>query len=291
MNQAGPDNAVAPDARAIAAAVIGAILRRARTLEQALDEAPQLSQLDTRDAAHARLLTITTLRRLGQIDAFLTRLMEHPLPESRGAVHNLLRLGVCQLAFLETPAHAAVDRMVALATGQRLAPYRGLVNAVLRRAAREISAMRDMDAPRLNTPDWLWQSWHRAYGAERCRAIAASHLSEAPLDLTVPEEQSAWAERLGAQRLPAGSLRLRNAGAVSALAGYQEGAWWVQDVAATLPVRLLGDIAGKRVIEIGAAPGGKCEGHRGRSIDPAASSPPRESRPAPHACGNRRSQC
>ena len=262
-------------ARAVAAHALGAILRRGRTLDQALAAAPGLAALEPRDAAFARLLLLTTLRRLGQIDVFLAGLMDHPLPPRRGPVQDLLRLGVCQLAFLETPAHAAVASTVALARGSRLAPYRGLVNAVLRRAAAEHGAIAALDAPRLNTPDWLWRSWLDAYGEARCRAIAEAHLKEAPLDLSPVSDTPGGAAELDAQCLPGGTLRLRDAGAVAALPGYAAGTWWVQDAAAALPVRLLGPVAGKRVLEIGAAPGGKtaqlaAAGARVTAVDRAA---------------------
>ena len=249
------------DARAVAAHALGAILRGGRTLDRALGSESGLDALSTRDAAFARLLLLTALRRLGQIDAFLSGLMERPLPARRGAVQDVLRLGIAQLAFLGTPAHAAVASTVALAQGQRLAPYRGLVNAVLRRASREHGAIEALDAPHLNTPDWLWRSWAHAYGEERCRAIAEAHLREPPLDLSpvtdAKERVQALCEALGAKRLPGGTLRLRGAGEVTRLKGYNAGAWWVQDAAAALPIRLLGPVAGKRVLEIGAAPGGK----------------------------------
>ena len=183
-------------ARAVAAHALGAILRRGRTLDQALGLASGLEALSPRDAAFARLLLLTTLRRLGQIDAFLAGLMERPLPARRGAVQDVLRLGVTQLAFLETAPHAAVASTVALAQGSRLAPYRGLVNAVLRRASREHGAIAGLDAARLNTPDWLWQSWTETYGAERCRAIAEVHLGEPPLDLSLVSDAEGRAEDL-----------------------------------------------------------------------------------------------
>ena len=249
------------DARAVAAHALGGILRRGRTLDQALTAAPGLDALSPRDVAFARLLLLTTLRRLGQIDAFLAGLMDHPLPARRGPVQDMLRLGIAQLAFLETPAHAAVASTVALAQGPRLAPYRGLVNAVLRRASREHRAIASLDAPRLNTPDWLWRSWAQAYGDARCRAIAEAHLSEPPLDLSPVADREDGTESLrtalAAKRLPGGTLRLRGAGEVTRLAGYEAGEWWVQDAAAALPARLLGPVAGKQVLEIGAAPGGK----------------------------------
>ena len=243
--------------RRAAAAALDAILRRGRTLDQALAAAPSFARLEARDAAHARLLLLTTLRRLGQIDAFLTRFLRRPPPASQSAARDLLRLGVCQLAFLGTPAHAAVASVVALAEGPRLAPRRGFVNAVLRRAAREIDAIAALDAPRLNTPGWLWRRWEEAYGPASCRAMAEAHLRGPPLDLSVVADAPAWAERLGAALLPGGSLRLKDAGPVAALPGYDAPAWWVQDAAAALPVRLLGPLAGRRVLEIGAAPGGK----------------------------------
>ena len=254
-------NSPPSNARAVAAHALGAILRRGRTLDQALDATPGLEALASRDSAFARLLLLTTLRRLGQIDAFLAGLMDRPLPPRRGPVQDVLRLGVCQLAFLETPAHAAVASTVALAHGSRLSPYRGLVNAVLRRASREHGAIAALDAPRLNTPDWLWNSWAEAYGEARCRDIAEAQLGEPPLDLSpvadAEDRVEALRATLTAQRLPGGTLRLRGAGGVARLVGYEEGEWWVQDAAAALPARLLGAVAGKRVLEIGAAPGGK----------------------------------
>ena len=115
--------------------------------------------------------------------------------------------------------------------------------------------------PRLNTPDWLWRSWTQAYGDARCRAIAEAHLKEPPLDLSpltdTEDRAEALCAALAAERLPGGTLRLRGAGEVTRLAGYEAGEWWVQDAAAALPARLFGPVAGKQVLEIGAAPGGK----------------------------------
>ena len=275
----GDEAKPAPSARVAAAHALGAIMRGRRTLDRALGAAPGLDALEPRDAAFARLLLLTTLRRLGQIDASLARLMDRPLPARRGPVQDLLRLGITQLAFLETPAHAAVASTVALAQGPRLAPYRGLVNAVLRRAAREPGIIGQHDAVRLNTPDWLWRHWRDSYGEERCQAIAEAHLGEAPLDLSLPpdtpDRTAGRAAALGALRLPGGTLRLSGAGDVTALPGYDAGAWWVQDAAAAIPVRLLGPVAGKRVLEIGAAPGGKtaqlaAAGARVTALDRAA---------------------
>ncbi|MCH8156029.1 MAG: RsmB/NOP family class I SAM-dependent RNA methyltransferase [Proteobacteria bacterium] len=191
--------------------------------------------------------------------------LNRPLKRGHGDVRNLLRLGAVQLAFLDTPAHAAVSTTLNLATTPRLVAHKGLINALLRRIDREGAALiANQDAARLNTPRWLWQSWGGAYGDAAARAIAEAHLTEAPLDLTLkepakePAEIAAWAERLEATLLPTGSLRLPpGRGEIAKLPGFEDGAWWVQDTAATLPVRLLGAVAGRRVVELCAAPGGK----------------------------------
>ena len=145
-----------------------------------------------------------------------------------------------------------------LARERKFGTFTKLANAVLRRLGRDGRAwLGEQDEARLNTPGWLWESWSAAYGEELCRAIARAHLKEAPLDLTLKEGGGNWAERLAARRLPTGSLRLAGRGAVTALPGFGEGAWWVQDMAAAMPARLLGNIRGQHVIDLCAAPGGK----------------------------------
>ena len=247
------------DPRAIALQLLEAVLRHGRPLDEALAEQRGLVALEARDRAFARTLVATALRRLGQIDALIARCLDRPLKARAAAVQDLLRLGACQLVFLGTPAHAAVSTSMTLAGGLRPGGYKGLVNAVLHRLAREGAALAEgQDAARLDTPDWLWESWSAAYGAETARAIAEAHLADPPLDLSVKRDAAAWAERLGARLLPGGMLRLPpGAGDVSRLPGYDEGAWWVQDVAAALPARLLGPVAGQQVIDLCAAPGGK----------------------------------
>ncbi|MFO0295010.1 MAG: RsmB/NOP family class I SAM-dependent RNA methyltransferase [Rhodospirillales bacterium] len=244
-------------ARQAAHDMLGAVLRHRATLDEASERCALLSTLPARDRAFARLIVATTLRRLGQIDAVLARLMARELPPRAAAARDALRIGAAQLLFLASPPHAAVGTAVALVAG-RLAVYRGVVNAVLRRVAAEGEALlRDTD-PLDNLPAWLRESWTTAHGAPAARAIAAAIAADPPLDLsTRAGEEAAWAERLSATLLATGSLRRVGGGAPADLPGYAEGAWWVQDAAATLPARLLGDMRGRTVIDLCAAPGGK----------------------------------
>jgi 16S rRNA (cytosine967-C5)-methyltransferase len=236
-----------------------AVLEQKRPLDDVLDGNPDRDRLAPRDRGFARLL-VTTLRRLGQIDRIIDGCLDKPLPRRAAAVRQLLRLGICQLLFLSTPPHAAVDTTVELiaARGGGEAGFKGLINAILRRVDRERAAWLEQTAElSLNTPAWLWESWVAAYGLERAGEIAAAHLQEPPLDLTPKSDTADWRDRLGAMLLPTGSLRLPLDGLVESLPGFDEGAWWVQDAAAALPARLLGDVAGKRIIDLCAAPGGK----------------------------------
>src|SRR5271154_7470713 len=146
-----------PTARNAALDLIGAVLRRKRPLDDAIDESGSIHQLSGRDRAFARLLVATALRRLGQIDALIALCLSTPLAPRAAVIHDILRLGVAQLLFLRTPPHAAVATSVDIAHGRGYLSHKGLVNAVLRRLSIEGDARIDQqDVPRLNTPDWLW---------------------------------------------------------------------------------------------------------------------------------------
>ncbi len=248
----------AATARNVALDLIGAVLRRRRPLDDAIDDSPEMHELAGRDRAFARLLTATVLRRLGQIDALIALCLSTPLAPRAATVHDILRLGVAQLLFLRTPPHAAVATSVDIAHSRGFLSHKGLVNAVLRRLSVEGAARTEgQDAARLNTPDWLWQSWSRTYGEATARAIAIAHLKEAPLDLTLRGDVEAWSAKLQGVLLPTGTLRRAAGGSLVSLPGYAEGAWWVQDAAAALPARLFGEFAGRAVVDLCAAPGGK----------------------------------
>jgi 16S rRNA (cytosine967-C5)-methyltransferase len=265
-----------PSARNVALDLLGAVLRRRRSLDDAIEDNHAMHTLSGRDRAFARLLVATALRRLGQIDSLIAACLNTPLAPRAVIVHDILRLGVAQLLFLRTPPHAAVATSVDLAHGRGFLSHKGLVNAVLRRLSVEGPARVEMqDAPRLNTPDWLWRSWAASYGEATARAIATAHLKEAPLDLTLRYDAEAWSEKLQGNLLPTGTLRRSAGGSVMALPGYAEGAWWVQDAAAALPARLFGEVQGREIIDLCAAPGGKtaqlaCAGARVTAVDRSA---------------------
>ncbi len=256
------DAQVGLPARRAAVEVLAAVLQKKQPLDdilgRSLDQGFMLN-LPARDRALTRAIVAASLRRKGQIDFVLDNFLERGLPEKSGTLYPILLSAAAQLMFLRTPAHAAIDLAVTLVQYDPKAKrYDKLVNAVLRRVASEGDAIAAaLDATRINTPDWLWSRWVTWWGEERAHAIGAAHLVEPPLDVTVKSDPELWAERLSGLVLPTGSVRLLPKGRIEALPGFDEGAWWVQDAAASLPARLLGDIKGKRVADLCAAPGGK----------------------------------
>ena len=249
-------------ARRYAVDILGNVLDDGRPLDQVLDHRatiPAWRALQPADRALVRAIVAMTLRRLGLVDDALKRLMTRPLPGKAARVRNILRVGATQLLFMGIPDHAAVSLATELADRDReTRPWKAMVNGVLRslvRARDEILA--SQDATRLVTPLWLWRDWSEIWGEDAARAFAAAHMVEPALDLTVKSDAAGWAERLGGIVLPTGSVRLLPQGPIDRLEGFEAGEWWVQDAAAALPARLLGDVAGKTVADLCAAPGGK----------------------------------
>lgn len=277
----GPDRkkqAPGPElaSRMAALQLLQAVLLKHRSIDDAFDAAAR--GLEPRDRAFVRLLAATTLRRLGQIDDVLMKFVaKEPPPD----VRDLLRLGAAQLLFLGTAPHAAVATTVDLVK-PKYGKLAGLANAVMRRVADQGARLvAAQDAAKLNTPDWLWDSWVAAYGDPAARATAEAHLHEAPLDLSLkdPSTGPAWVQKLGGMLLPTGTVRLAKGGKVQELEGFTDGAWWVQDAAAALPAKvLLHALLQHGVQHIGdicAAPGGKsaqlaAAGHSVTAVDISA---------------------
>jgi 16S rRNA (cytosine967-C5)-methyltransferase len=249
-------------ARELAARLVAGVLMQSRPLEQVLAEVsaiPRFAALEARDRALARAVASTVLRRQGELEHVLGAFLERPLPRDQGRLWPILLTGAAQLVCLDMPAHAVVDLAVETTRRDRGAHrFAKLVNAVLRRVAeRGPQLLASQDRVRLNIPDWLWQRWSAAYGSDTARLIAEASLREAPLDISAKSDAPAWAERLGGRLLSTGSIRLTAHGRIEDLPGYAEGAWWVQDAGAALVMRAAGDVAGRTVADLCAAPGGK----------------------------------
>jgi 16S rRNA (cytosine967-C5)-methyltransferase len=236
-------------ARRAALAGLAAVLGNGQMLGPLLAAADgPLAGLHPADRARAQRLTLTVLRQIDPADAVLAPLMARVPPL---AVRNILRLACVELAADPGAAHGIVNDAVTLArAGKKTAPMAGLVNAVLRKVAAQPGAMAAQKVQRM--PPWLRKRLITAWGAPAVAAMEAVQALPPVTDITVKP----GAEAEGTP-LPTGSRRLPPGAQITALPGYDAGAFWVQDAAAALAAPLLGPVAGARVLDLCAAPGGK----------------------------------
>jgi len=213
--------------------------------------------MEERDISLARSITLVTLRHLGTLRKSIGRFLERGLPRKAGPLEYVLLTGAAQILYMDVPDHAAVDLAVRLSRLDRNASsFAGLVNAVLRNIIRSRASL-SVASPAENTPEWLFASWTHSYGLAKAEAMAAAHMQEPTLDLTVKSDAETWAQKLDGVVLPNGSVRLRAHQPVPELEGFAAGEFWVQDAAASLPARLLNARAGETIADLCAAPGGK----------------------------------
>ena len=272
-------------ARRIAADILDGVLHKRRTLDDQLEGAaahPGLKSLVDRDRALMRRLVATILRRLGTLGHVLSRLLDRGIPTDAPRAQSALLIGAAQILWMDVPDHAAVDLSVRLVqSDRRAAKYAGLVNAVLRRCAREGAGLLDeVRSEILDLPPWLIARWSAHYGEATARKMALAIGNEPSLDITVKSDAEQWANRLHGEMLPTGTVRTLLQGSVTVLPGFAEGQWWVQDAAAALPARLFGDIKGKTIADLCAAPGGKTAqlAHAGARVVAVDRSPARMAR-------------
>ena len=235
-------------ARKAALRLCDAVLRRGETLEQAGPSALQGVRSDP-DRALARALASEALRWLVDLDRLIDSATRQNLPED-AKPRAVLRLMLAGWLRLATPPHAVIATGLPLLTGGPRRLAHGVFSGLVKQGASL------PDAPSL--PEAVTARW-----GERAGAIAAALAQPPPLDLTLRDanETARWAEDLGGVSLLPGHIRLPRGEAIERLAGFKDGAWWVQDLAASLPARLLGqganDFGGRTVLDLCAAPGGK----------------------------------
>ncbi|RJE81975.1 RsmB/NOP family class I SAM-dependent RNA methyltransferase [Paracoccus onubensis] len=214
------------------------------------DQAASLKSMSPADQARAARLAAEVLRHRDRANRVIaTYVSRKPAPQ----IADILRLATVEMLELHAAAHGVVDTAVGMTRGlgRRGQAAAGMVNAVLRKISRHEGWA---ELPPQRMPDWLRRSVVRSFGKAAASAIETAHQRGAPLDLTLKPDMAVIE---GGTLLPTGSVRITGSVQVSALPGYAEGDWWVQDAAAALPVRLLDPVTGERVADICAAPGGK----------------------------------
>ena len=254
-------NAKPEPSRLTALAAFEAVMTTGKTLDDWLEQSGDYQKLEPRDRRFCRRLVTTALRHHGEAMLALRHYVPRP-PKGRQQIASLiLQLALTELIWLDGPSHAVVDQAVRLIRARDQKHLHGLINASLRRCVDDIQngnsfKTNSKAGASANCPDWLKTALISDWGQSQVDQIMATLMIPPPLDLSVINDQQNWASRLGGIALPQGSIRL-NEGAPQTLDGYEDGQWWVQDAAATMPARLMGDVKGKYIIDACAAPGGK----------------------------------
>lgn len=245
-------------ARIAALVLVDAALEKRSGFDEAVTRSDFLALSET-ERSFARALALLVLRRLGQLDEIIEKRTQKTPSDS---VCSLLRIGLAQIGFMQVPDFAAVSTTVKLAEREsNTRPFKGLINAILRGIIRDREATGQFPEanPARLVPDWLFQRWSAVYGRPAAEGIALALTEEPATDLTF--KTAADLERLkeALDGQPLGDLALRSGlrGDVREWAGYEDGVWWVQDAASSVPVALLGDLSGKSAIDLCSAPGGK----------------------------------
>ena len=241
--------------RRLAAFAVKEVMENHQPLEHVLAGQPDYRALEGRDRAFVRLIAATTFRRMGQIDAALK-----PFVRQRPTklVYAALQTAAAQILYLGTPAHAAVGETVAMLKSRGSSKgFANMANAVLRNVVEKGPNLAGAQPPKVNIPGWIRGEWERAYGRQSGRKMSAQLMKDPVLDISVKSDVKGWAAKFSGEIIGVQSVRLDKIGDVTALSGFDEGEWWAQDVAASLPVQLLGDVKGLKILDMCAAPGGK----------------------------------
>ena len=252
-------------ARQAAVTLLTRVFDDGRSLDGLLDTRHGPSSyraLSDADKALVRAIVTSVFRHKGEIDFALSHVLDRKPPKNARHLIHTLSVATAQILFLDIPDSAAVDIAVtALRDDKRSTRFTGLANAVLRRLSREkeeiTTRQTDDEKAVSNMAPWLRKSLRKDYGRERLTNLCRQHMLEPMIDITVKSDPVDWSKKLNGIVLFGNSIRVWNTGRVETWEGYDAGEWWVQDAAASLPAHLLGDIKGKSVLDLCAAPGGK----------------------------------
>lgn len=281
MNKKTPPKS---DPRRLVFQAVMAVFEKGVPLDDAIEHGFAKAGLDERDRAFVKNLAATLFRNLGGADHAIRRFLKKPLGAKAEWVKTWLRIGAVQILFLDVPAHAAVDTTVnAIARTKRpgAKAFKGLANAILRNIERHREGiLKDLaEKPETNLPKWFRERWAKTFGPEALRNLADALTNPPPLDVAIknPAEAKALADALKGAEIYPGVIRLKAHGLIPNLPGFKDGRWWAQDLAASLPPRLLGEVNGKTVLDLCAAPGGKTLflASRGAKVTAVDSSEPR----------------
>lgn len=248
-------------ARNAAVLILGNIVDDHKTIDQCCDPVNGLNQfttLEPRDQALAKAIAITTLRHYRRIGVILSKIYNRKPPQRARILIHAIETAAAQILFMDVPASAAVNLAISIIRNNKPTErFAGFANAVLRSLEREKDTLLEKSENAHPFPAWMFKKLCSDHGKEKVKLSGQALANKSNLDLTPKFRDADLSKTIEAICIPTNSFRLKTDKPIHELEGYDEGNWWVQDIAASLPAKLLGDIKGKKVADLCAAPGGK----------------------------------
>lgn len=248
------------EAKKLAFTILNNVFVKKMSLSEAFKfDKPRYDALSSQDKTFVRLLVMAVIKHASEIDLVLQRFLYEKISDLRpNTLINVFRLGIAQFAFLKVAPYSVVHTTVDLVEAEDIAHQKSLVNTVMRRITSEGFPDIDFeDSVKVNIPEWLWKEWSKDYGEEVTKQIAGTFFNDAPVDISVRKDPEKWAKTLGGTLLPSCSIRKDDENAAFFAEDFSDNDWWVQNAADALPVKLMGDIRDKDVIDLCSAPGYK----------------------------------
>ena len=202
------------------------------------------------------MLVLTALRKKCFSESVLQKFLQKPLKKKDIFAHYALLCALTEIFYLDTPPYAVLNEYVDAVKHQNGKFIAALVNAILRKISSEINELKKEDNKE-DLPNEFKKMLIADYGKEVTNFIEQCYAAKPFLDVTMPKESEVFMQRTGAKRLDETSYRISQNTEIGKLYGYEEGLWWVQDYAASLPVKMFSNLKGKKVLDLCAAPGGK----------------------------------
>lgn len=227
-----------------------------KILEEKLFFGDLKKSFSSKDLPFANMLILTSLRYWSALNMVLKSFVSKKIPNKHRLVEYLLKLAITEIVYMNTAPYAVINQTVQNIKKNGDKFLGGLANAVLRKVVAEKEKILQDIANVILIPENFLPLLD-GYSEQELKQISDSIKDTVPLDITVKDNPEVWSEKLGADVLPNGTLRIFNAAKIQSLPEYASGNWWVQDVAASLPVAVMGDVKGKKVVDLCAAPGGK----------------------------------
>ena len=214
------------------------------------------TEIKTQDMAFIKRLVMTTLRKQEFLKKVINKYSSKPMPQKMQPSHFLLIMGCTEALYFRTPTYAVVNSYVSLAKKIGNKYSGGFINAILRKVCNDKENILQAQNVPFFTKSFR-QILQKDYTQKQISLIEKYSAQEPPLDITTKKDFESWATKLNGKLMPNNSIRIQSAGEIKQLPEYENGEWWIQDMASSLAVKTLKDIKGLKVLDLCAAPGGK----------------------------------